>query len=215
MCAPSQVARLEWGRSEGYRALFDHVDRAGGIFSRRWGADPFMFIAATLLLPARAILHFDDVSYLHQHLVMNLPAAPPPDLTPTPPRDLAATSRDLAATSRDLPAADEASSSCGALGEPPPSRSAVGVESEAEGEEAAAAEEAGEAAGEAAEEAAEEEEEGEVWLLVHGAAHAAAAASTLQAPFPPPFLPGLPLRVGCGVASLASSVVGGSPLYTA
>ena len=136
-----------------------------------------MFIAATLLLPARAILHFDDVSYLHQHLVMNLPAAPPPDLTPTPPRDLAATSRDLAATSRDLPAADEASSSCGALGEPPPSRSAVGVESEAEGEEAAAAEEAGEAA----EEVAEEEEEGEVWLLVHGAAHAAAAASTLQA----------------------------------
>ena len=32
----------------------------------RWGADPFMFLAATLLLDEARILHFDDVPYLHQ-----------------------------------------------------------------------------------------------------------------------------------------------------
>ena len=82
------------------RALFDHVDRAGGASS------PAELGGGPLHVHRRAIFHFDDVSYLHQHLVMNLPATPPPDLTPTPPRD-------LAATSLDLPAPDEASSSCG------------------------------------------------------------------------------------------------------
>ena len=35
-----QVARLDYGRSEGYRRFFDHVDRNGGIFRHRWGNDP-------------------------------------------------------------------------------------------------------------------------------------------------------------------------------
>jgi len=30
-----QLARLDFGRSEGYRALFEHVDRSGGIFKYR------------------------------------------------------------------------------------------------------------------------------------------------------------------------------------
>lgn len=45
-----QLARVSWARSEAYGALFDHVDRAGGIYRFRWGADPFMFLAATLTL---------------------------------------------------------------------------------------------------------------------------------------------------------------------
>jgi hypothetical protein len=30
-----QVARLDFGRSKEYRALFEHVDEAGGIFTHR------------------------------------------------------------------------------------------------------------------------------------------------------------------------------------
>lgn len=39
-----------------------------------------MFLAATLLLHEDQIVQFDDVPYLHQHLVANLPAEPPPDV---------------------------------------------------------------------------------------------------------------------------------------
>jgi len=75
-----QLARLDFGLSPGYRQLFNHVDASGGIFTRRWGADPFMFIAANLLLRDDQIVHFDDVPYLHQHLVINLPSEPPADV---------------------------------------------------------------------------------------------------------------------------------------
>ncbi len=70
-----QVARVDYGRSSAYRQLFDHVDSSGGIYRHRWGADPFMFLAATLLLDEGQIVHFSDVAYMHQHLVCNLPAA--------------------------------------------------------------------------------------------------------------------------------------------
>ena len=43
----------------------------------RWGADPILFLAVTLLLDEAQVVHFDDVPYLHQHLVANLPARPP------------------------------------------------------------------------------------------------------------------------------------------
>ena len=66
------------GWRESINAEIEKLARGAHLLPPSWGADPFMFIAATLMLPARAILHFDDVSYLHQHLVMNLPATPPP-----------------------------------------------------------------------------------------------------------------------------------------
>ena len=76
-----QVARLDYGRSEGYRRFFDHVDRNGGIFRHRWGNDPFAFLAASILLRDDQIVHFDDVPYLHQHLLANLPDAVMGDIT--------------------------------------------------------------------------------------------------------------------------------------
>lgn len=72
-----QVARRDFGNSAGYRDLFDFIDRDGGIYRHRWGADPILFLAVTLLLDETRIVHFDDVPYLHQHLVANLPARPP------------------------------------------------------------------------------------------------------------------------------------------
>ena len=76
-----QLARLDYGRSEGYRRFFDHVDRNGGIFRHRWGNDPFAFLAASILLRDDQIVHFDDVPYLHQHLLANLPDAVMGDIT--------------------------------------------------------------------------------------------------------------------------------------
>ena len=60
--------------------LFEHIDRDGGIYRHRWGADPILFLAVTLFLPLARVLHFDDVPYLHQHLVSNLPTAPADEL---------------------------------------------------------------------------------------------------------------------------------------
>jgi hypothetical protein len=75
-----QVARADFGRSRRFRALFEHIDRDGGIYRHRWGADPILFLAVTTLLDSEHVVHFDNVPYLHQHLVANLPDAPAPEL---------------------------------------------------------------------------------------------------------------------------------------
>lgn len=77
-----QVTRVAYGRSAAYQAWFEHVDRSRGIFDHRWGADPFMFLAAALLLQPHQLVHFDDVPFLHQHLVANLPQRASPALRP-------------------------------------------------------------------------------------------------------------------------------------
>ena len=76
-----QVARREFGASVGFTRLFEHIDRDGGIYRHRWGADPILFLAVTILLQPEQVVHFDDVPYLHQHLVANLPNAPHDELT--------------------------------------------------------------------------------------------------------------------------------------
>ena len=70
-----QVARLDFGQSAAYRDFFEHVDLSGGIYRHRWGADPIVFLLVTMLLEEGDVVHFDDVPYLHQHLVANLPAS--------------------------------------------------------------------------------------------------------------------------------------------
>ncbi|KOO53373.1 ktr3p, partial [Chrysochromulina tobinii] len=40
-----QVARRDFGNLAGYRDLFDFIDRDGGIYRHRWGADPILFQA--------------------------------------------------------------------------------------------------------------------------------------------------------------------------
>ena len=77
-----QLTRVAYGRSPAYQAWFEHVDRSRGIFDHRWGADPFMFLAAALLLQPHQLVHFDDVPFLHQHLVANLPQRASPALRP-------------------------------------------------------------------------------------------------------------------------------------
>ena len=68
-----QVARRDFGASPLFRELFEHIDRDGGIYRHRWGADPILFLAVNTLLRDEQVVHFADVPYLHQHLVANLP----------------------------------------------------------------------------------------------------------------------------------------------
>lgn len=46
-----QVARRDFGASRAYRQLFDHIDRDGGIYRQRWGADPILFLQARRTTP--------------------------------------------------------------------------------------------------------------------------------------------------------------------
>lgn len=70
-----ELGRLDFWRSAAYERLFGAIDRAGGIYTRRWGRDPISFMGVTSLLGEAAVRHFADVSFLHQHLVANLPRA--------------------------------------------------------------------------------------------------------------------------------------------
>ena len=71
-----QVARRSFGSSAGFTKLFEHIDHDGGIYRHRWGADPILFLGVTIFLQPEEVVHFDDVPYMHQHLVSNLPEEP-------------------------------------------------------------------------------------------------------------------------------------------
>lgn len=72
-----EIADMDWYRTPGYRALFEHLDRAGGFYFERWGDAPVHTLAAALLLKDSEIHHFRDWGYSH----------PPFQYIPAVPRD--------------------------------------------------------------------------------------------------------------------------------
>ena len=60
-----EIGNLNFWRSKAYTEYFDYLDRAGGFFYERWGDAPVHSIAASLLLPKKAIHFFPTISYYH------------------------------------------------------------------------------------------------------------------------------------------------------
>jgi len=58
-----QIASLAFFRSKAYKAFFDHMDRANGIFYERWGDPIIHTIAAVLLLRKDEIHHWEDIGF--------------------------------------------------------------------------------------------------------------------------------------------------------
>ena len=63
-----EVMSLDFFRSPAYRALFDHIDAVGGIYTERWGDAVVRALSLALLQPANAVLKL-NISYAHNFLV--------------------------------------------------------------------------------------------------------------------------------------------------
>ncbi|BGP06318.1 hypothetical protein JCM10049v2_002139 [Rhodotorula toruloides] len=61
-----EIARIDFWRSEAYRAYFDHLDKSGGFFYERWGDAPVHSLAASLFLRPDQIHWFYSIGYRHE-----------------------------------------------------------------------------------------------------------------------------------------------------
>jgi len=64
-----EIGDLRFFRSKEYRALFDHLDRAGGFYTERWGDAPIRSLALGLLAGFDRVHYFEDISYQHDWFV--------------------------------------------------------------------------------------------------------------------------------------------------
>ncbi|GAA5992442.1 hypothetical protein JCM10908_000821 [Rhodotorula pacifica] len=65
-----EIARIDFWRSEAYRAYFKHLDRAGGFFYERWGDAPVHSLAVSLFLRPDQIHFFNSIGYRHEPFQM-------------------------------------------------------------------------------------------------------------------------------------------------
>ena len=63
-----EISRVDFWRSASYARFFQDVDRAGGIYLRRWGDAPIHFLAVAALLKDEQLEAF-SIPYWHQYYV--------------------------------------------------------------------------------------------------------------------------------------------------
>lgn len=71
-----EIARLDFFRSDEYKAYFEALDRTGGFWNERWGDAPVHSLAAGLFLAPEQVHYFRDIGYRHttiQHCPANAP----------------------------------------------------------------------------------------------------------------------------------------------
>ncbi|GAA5967054.1 hypothetical protein JCM8115_003506 [Rhodotorula mucilaginosa] len=65
-----EIARIDFWRSEAYRAYFKHLDQAGGFFYERWGDAPVHSLAVSLFLRPDQVHFFNSIGYRHEPFQM-------------------------------------------------------------------------------------------------------------------------------------------------
>jgi hypothetical protein len=61
-----EICRIDWFIKNGYMSYFDHLDRIGGIYTKRWGDAPIRYIGVNYLMDRRNILDASSlIKYRH------------------------------------------------------------------------------------------------------------------------------------------------------
>jgi len=60
-----EIGKVEWFRGEKYTSLYNYLDRAGGMFTKRWGDAPIRFVALGMLMEENQKYPIYDVPYQH------------------------------------------------------------------------------------------------------------------------------------------------------
>lgn len=61
-----EICDLEWFRGDEWQGFMTAIDRAGGIWSKRWGDAPIRYIGVQALLGDAQIRQFREIHYFHQ-----------------------------------------------------------------------------------------------------------------------------------------------------
>ena len=77
-----EIAKFSFFRSKEYMSYFDHLDRTGNIFYRRWGDAPIHWLGVKMFLPTEKVWGVKDITYQHNAWVQNLSAIPNRQIDP-------------------------------------------------------------------------------------------------------------------------------------
>jgi hypothetical protein len=71
-----EIAKFSFFRGKEYMDYFDHLDRTGNIYYRRWGDAPIHWLGVKMFLDPKKTWAVKDIAYHHNAWVRNLSAIP-------------------------------------------------------------------------------------------------------------------------------------------
>ena len=67
-----EIAKFSFFRSKEYMSYFDHLDRSGGIYYKRWGDAPIHWLGVRLFMPPEKVWAVKDITYHHNGWIRNM-----------------------------------------------------------------------------------------------------------------------------------------------
>lgn len=71
-----EVAKFSFFRGKEYMSYFDHLDRSGGIYYKRWGDAPIHWLGVRLFMDPNKVFAVKDITYHHNGWIKNLSSMP-------------------------------------------------------------------------------------------------------------------------------------------
>jgi hypothetical protein len=71
-----EIAKFSFFRSPEYMAYFDHLDKTGNIYYKRWGDAPIHWLGVRMLMSPEKVWAVKDITYQHNNWLKNLNALP-------------------------------------------------------------------------------------------------------------------------------------------
>ena len=71
-----EIAKFSFFRSKDYMAYFDHLDKTGNIYYKRWGDAPIHWLGVRMLMDPTKVWAVRDITYHHNNWIKNLNALP-------------------------------------------------------------------------------------------------------------------------------------------
>lgn len=72
-----EIAKFSFFRGEKYTKFFEHLDKTGNFFYKRWGDAPVHWLAVKILLDPSRVWAVDNITYQHNAWIRNLRAVGP------------------------------------------------------------------------------------------------------------------------------------------
>lgn len=71
-----EIAKFSFFRSPQYMAYFEHLDKTGNIYYKRWGDAPIHWLGVRMLMEPEKVWAVKDITYQHNRWIKNLSALP-------------------------------------------------------------------------------------------------------------------------------------------
>jgi hypothetical protein len=71
-----EIAKFSFFRSKEYMAYFQHLDKTGNFYYKRWGDAPIHWLGVRMLMDPSKVWAVKDITYQHNMWIKNLNAIP-------------------------------------------------------------------------------------------------------------------------------------------